>query len=118
MDVEIISASKEVSPIFYLVLFAAVAIIASIIILFRSLRYDFKQISKSIVISLLITVGIEIVLLIASFFEPQPMCKTGLVGANCPTNAELLLQSSSYRLPAIFLIVLLIYLIARAVRKR
>ena len=108
MATEIVSASKSFSSIFFILLLLTIIIIVSIIILIKKLNYNFKQISKSIEISLLITLGIEIILLIVSFFLLQPMCK---MGAYCPSNAELLLSLSPYTIPAIFLIVLLIYLI-------
>ncbi len=115
MATEIVSASKSLSPTFYILLLLTIIIIASIIILFKKLNYNFKQISKSIGISLLITVGIKIILLIVSFFLPQPMCK---IGAHCPSNAELFLSLSPYTIPAIFLIVLLIYLIVKVVKNK
>ncbi|MCG2692692.1 hypothetical protein L6279_01120 [Candidatus Parcubacteria bacterium] len=115
MATEIVSASKSLSPAFYILVLLTIAIIASIIILIKKLNYDFKQISKSVGISLLITIGIKIILLIVSFFLPQPMCK---MGAHCPSNAELLLSLSPYTIPAIFLIILLIYLIIKIVKNK
>jgi len=115
MATEIVSASKSLSPTFYVLVLLTIIIIASIIFLIKKLNYNFKQISKSIGLSLLITIGIKIILLIVSFFLPQPMCK---MGAHCPSNAELLLHLSLYTIPAIFLIVLLIYLIVKILKNK
>ena len=118
MVTEIVNVSKSLSPEFYVTIFIAIVILALIVLLTRKLNYDFNKILKSIGISLLITVGIKIFLLIISFFLSQPMCKTIANGGRCPTNADILLASSLYTLPAIFLIVLLIYLIIKITKAK
>jgi len=93
----------------------AIGVIVSIAFLIKKLDYNLKQILRAGKISLLVTILIEGVLLIATYFLPQPMCD---IGGNCPTNAGLFLQSSYYTFPIIFFITLLIYLVIKRIRKK
>lgn len=115
MAEEIVNATKSLSPTFYILLIITIVIIISIVLLIKKLNYNFKQISKSVGISLLIAIFIKIILLIISYFLPQPMCKLGVY---CPSNAGILLSMSIYTIPAIFLIVLLIYLVVKVIKQK
>jgi hypothetical protein len=116
MAIEIVSVSQKLSPTFYILLFITIAVVVAIIILIRKLNYTFKQISKSVGIALLITICINIILLILMIvLLPYPKCK---IGFHCPSSAETFLSLSPYAMPAIFLIVLLIYLIIKAIKSK
>ena len=111
-----VTAETAFFPLFYIIIISAIVIIALIIFFIGKLKYNSKQIWKSIWVSLLITIGIHLLMLIISFFLPQPMCKQGYW--DCSNNAELLLGISPYTIPLIFLIVILIYYIIKVIKKR
>ncbi|MBI2499561.1 hypothetical protein HYV88_04945 [Candidatus Woesearchaeota archaeon] len=108
--------TNSFSSLFYITPLVIIAIITLIIFFIRKLNYNFKQVLKSIWISLLITISIQIlVLLVSMFLLPQQLCK---IGANCPTNAEVSLSFLPYTTPIIFLFVILIYYIKKFIKKK
>jgi len=108
MATEIVGISKSLSLTFYILLSLVILLVTLVIFLIKKLKYDAKQIWKSIGISLLISIGIQLLLMIISFFLPQPMCK---IGGHCPSQAEILLLLSPYIIPGVFLIAILFYYI-------
>ena len=115
MATEVVVETKSMSLTFYILLLAVVVIVIFIIFFIKKLKYNSKQILKSIIISLLITFGIQILFLVISRFLPQPTCK---IGGHCPTTAEISLLFFHYTAPAIFLIVILIYYIIKFARRK
>jgi hypothetical protein len=109
MATEIVT--KELSPVFYILVLIAIAMVVSIIVLMRKMNY--KEIFKSICISLLISIVIEFILYIVSFFLTQPVCKMDGV---CPSSADIIVSESIYFVPSFLLIVLFIYLIIRKIK--
>jgi len=115
---EVTEATSSFSSLFYIMIIGVIVIIALIIFFMRNLKYNSKQIWKSIGVSLLITIGIELLLMFISIFLPQPMCQIGIMSSYCPTNAEILLNFSPFTFPAIFLVVLFFYYLIRFIKNR
>ncbi len=111
------TVKTQLSPIACILLLAAIAVIISIIVLIKKLKYDFKQVLKSLSISFLISILVEIILLIIGliFFFSPILCKPS---GYCPSQIEMFLQSIPYTLPLIFLIVSLIYLTIKLIKKK
>ena len=115
MATEIVGETKSLSLTFYILLLIVIVIVVLIIFFIKKLKCNIKQILKSIVISLLITIWVQILFLAISRFLPQPTCK---IGGHCPTTADISLLFFPYTAPAIFLIVILIYYIIEFFRRK
>ncbi|MDA3837328.1 MAG: hypothetical protein PF542_06950 [Nanoarchaeota archaeon] len=107
----VVESSSRLSPIFLILLLAVVLIVGAIIFMFKKLEYNSKQVWKSIRKSFLITLVVEFVLLVVYYIsKPLVQCKSG---ANCSSALGMFIQAIPYTIISIFLIVLLIYLVAK-----
>lgn len=108
MTLEVVSESANLSIIFFIFLLLVITMIIFAFILIKRLSYDIQQISKSIIISLLITIWVEFLLFLANNSLPEPMCK---YGGFCISNTNIFVLSFPYTFPIIFLSTLLMYLV-------
>ena len=108
---EVVSEKSSLSPLFYIIILSVLFIVGLIIFFIKKLDYDINQILKSVGISLLITLIIEILIFI--FFKPTIYC--GL-GESCPSSFEYFLGFLPYTAATIFLITILIYYIVKFIK--
>lgn len=107
------NVTTNFSSVFYISVLSVVIAIFLIVFLIKKLKYNSKQVWKSVGTSLSITVGVQALLLVVSLFLPQPVCT---IGSNCPSNSQLLIQASVYTTPIIFLIVTLFYYMTKLLK--
>lgn len=111
--------TNNLSPLFYIAIITIIIVITLIIFFIKKLNYNFKQVLKSIWISLLITIGIQIlVLLIGAFILPEAICDAKNSTVRCPTNADIFLSYLPYTMPVILLFIILIYYTTKFIRKK
>lgn len=110
---EVVPERSALSPVFYIFVFVIISMVGLVIFFIKRLDYKLNQVLRSLWISLLITLGIQILLaIIASIFGIYD-CDLG----KCPSPFEQALRFTAYTLPIIFLIVILVYYIIKFIKR-
>jgi hypothetical protein len=115
MATEIVNATQSFSSALYIIILVTVILLALIIFFNRKMNYDLKKTFKSIWISILITLGLQILLTLIGSFFMGIQCKEG---SPCPSNFEMSLGFFPYTFPAILLIVIFLYYLINFARNK
>ena len=110
----LVDASSSYSIWFYLAIILFVLIVGLMVFFLKKLKYNFKQILRSVGVSLLISIVIQIIIFVVVRFLPQPTC--GL-GEDCLNNPGIVLSMLHVSIPVIFLIVIFLYYVVAMIRK-
>lgn len=116
-EVNVVSERTILSPLFYIILFSIISIIGLIIFFIKKLNYNFSKILKSIVISLLITLIIEVLFYVVGSWLHWFMVYCSGWG-KCPSSFEIFIGYLPYTATTIFLITILTYYLVKFVRRK
>lgn len=115
MDIAV-EAKSGFAPIFYVIVIIVILILVLIGVLIKKKSFNFDQLIKIFVKSLVITLVINFLLFILIYFtSSQPMCGPCAFDSicSCPSKLDTILPGLIYTIPSIFLITLLVKLIIK-----
>jgi len=112
-----VKQNSKYNFLFYIAIISIIAIVGFVIFSIKKLNYGKIQVLKSIGISLLITMGIEIIFFLIGFFTGS-LSGTCKEGGYCPGPFKTFLLFMPYTATAVFLITILIYYIVKLIKNK
>ena len=114
MDI-VVEAKSGFAPVFYIIVVVVIVILISIGILIKKKNFNKNQLVKIFGKSLIITLIINFLFSILSYFTISIQCKPCAIGSicSCPSKFDMIFSGLIYTIPSVFLITLLVKLIIK-----